>query len=202
MCGRYYLSYSILALLHPEGCKYENADEISPDAYLKERICEIKPGDTAPAIILTKDGLNTKEMHWGFHKQGSELIINARYETMHQKPLFSVLASNGRCLLPASGYYEWRKGDGQKYNISVSDADAFYLAGLCRKVDGIWQFVVLTQPPMEALSRIHHRMPLILRDKKIALAWLNGKNIECNPIEFDIRPVGVEQLAMDFERRD
>lgn len=198
MCGRYYISCGVLALLYPEGSKFEAADEINLDTDAKEYIREITPGDMAPVIFIKDGRLKTKEMHWGFHGKNSELIINARYETMYQKPLFSTLASGGRCILPASGYYEWRKGDGQKYNISLLNTEAFYLAGLCRMSDEEWQFVVLTQQPTKKLSRIHHRMPLILKDKKHALAWLNGGSPEGEIIEFDIRPEGNEQLIMDF----
>ena len=99
-----------------------------------------------------------RPMRWGFEKPQGGLVINARVETIGERPMFRALAQKQRCAMPASGYYEWRRSDRQKYTVALASAGRFYLAGLWRVgVEGP-EFVVLTQPPVEAIVPVHNRM--------------------------------------------
>lgn len=96
---------------------------------------EIFPTDIVP--IITGDSHNKKVVNlfkWGFpvYRQPSGVIINARSESLHEKPTFRQLIRSGRCLVPASGFYEWHKvSDHQKdkYLIRASDSGAYVLCG-------------------------------------------------------------------------
>ena len=199
MCGRYKIceddaSGAIRAILDmlrrggAEGDRIELGD-ICPSMY-------------APALVKRDGKLMAGALRWGFTgKHG--LLINARAETMWDKPSFREAALNGRCILPASGYYEWRRGDGQKYSIANPDGEALYMAGLARR-DGT--FVVVTMPSDGSVVRaVHDRMPLLLADKEAIDAWLcdekGAKKIAAQGTKARIalKPEGAEQLVMEWE---
>ncbi|QDV47385.1 Putative SOS response-associated peptidase YedK [Stieleria neptunia] len=107
-------------------------------------------------------------------------MINARSETVHEKPSFKKAFAQRRCLIPADGYYEWMKtADGkQPYLIEPSDGSVLALAGLWernRKIHGddrpIETFTILTTSANDTTRSIHDRMPVIL-DADGQAAWL------------------------------
>ncbi|ACL76359.1 SOS response-associated peptidase [Ruminiclostridium cellulolyticum] len=152
---------------------------------------EIFPTDTVPVITdISSDGKKTADLFkWGFpnFKQSSGVIINARSETVHEKPTFKKLLQSSRCIIPASGFYEWRKADGkkEKYFIRSSTGNVIYMAGLYNRfIDNTGavnnRFVILTTDSSEQMSYIHSRMPVILRPED-ALIWFDSK---CNCLKF------------------
>ena len=70
--------------------------------------------------------------HWAGDAKGSSRPINARAETLAERPMFRGLLRDRRCLVPASGFYEWRRESGRKtpYYVRLRDADLFAFAGL------------------------------------------------------------------------
>lgn len=190
MCGRYFIE----------------ADALDFDGYLDwEEVAgsistgDVCPGDSAVALI-TRDSRTVPEvMRWGFDGQSGRTIINARLETLAEKPMFRGLERRQRCAMPASFYYEWRRADGQKYAVEVKDAKRFFLAGLyCMGEHGA-EFVVVTQPPVGEIKRIHDRMPLILPDLNAAEAWMRGSNDRfAMDAAVRVRAEGSEQLSMSF----
>ena len=195
MCGRYYLETH----LPPE----EDTPELI--AALNRAVPgfgqaarDICPGDEAPVVTRDDGRFSAQTMRWGFAGQ-SGLVINARAESIYEKPMFRGLADRQRCALPAAGYYEWRDADGQKYRIAFAGGEWFCLAGLYRfGVQGP-EFVVLTQPPAPEIIPIHDRMPLILDIDDGLDHWLSGAK---PPYDFDykldVTAVGPEQLQMTF----
>lgn len=195
MCGRYVLKLaSIGEKLGQELMelrKNEALDEV-----------EISPDDVAPVIIVVNHRLKMSTMRWGFCARQGGLVINARSENARERAMFRDLTARKRCAVPASGYFEWRDGDNQKYLVAPSQAAGMYLAGLYRmEENGEWRFVVLTRAAFGAHSRIHSRMPLTLSDAASVREWLEGSlSLDSlaarNPNGLDICAVGNEQLQM------
>jgi len=109
---------------------------------------------------------------WGLHNPKSkQLIINARSETVTEKPMFRDAFLHRRCAVPSAGFYEWQKKSGQKYRFSLPEDSVFYFAGLFNISDGVGHFVILTTEANESVSPIHNRMPLILTEQTYQ-TWL------------------------------
>ncbi len=136
---------------------------------------DVNLGDVA-AVITSNRKLEPQAfgMKWGYKLPDGKLIFNARSETAAQKAMFADGMRQRRCLIPADSYYEWQKvGQGkQKYQIAPTDANGFFLAGIYRIEQGIPVFSILTKEPVESISFIHNRMPVILPNE-IIKDWLN-----------------------------
>ena len=109
------------------------------------------------AVIRQQDPGRAEECTWGFTnpKTGAP-VINARSETLKERPLFRDLLSDNRCLIPADGFYEW-KGK-QPYYFQTLEKELFAFAGLWR--DG--HCVIITRAADRNMQGIHDRMPVIL----------------------------------------
>ena len=193
MCGRYFFnSTGKLNTVSPE------LQEMILSICDGEAKRDVSPGTSAPVITYTNGVYSVENMYWDFKSEKGGLVINARGETVGEKSMFS--DSVNRCIIPASGYYEWRRGDRQKFSFSCKgECEIMYIAGLCRYYEDEEHFVVITRPPIEAASKIHNRMPLILSDRRKAAAYLKGCNLSAfisDDIEIDIRAEGDEQLSM------
>lgn len=107
--------------------------------------------------------------HWMRDASVGARFINARAETAHEKPAFRDAFRERRCLVPADGFYEWRKTGGAKqpYYIRLAEAGVFAFAGLWDRwvsPDGepLDTFTILTTTPNAVVAPIHDRMPVIL----------------------------------------
>ncbi len=111
-----------------------------------------------------------QQVTWGFkNEQSSTLIINARNESVLEKPTFKDLWETQRCVIPADGYYEWEHTSaGQKPNyITLKNNEVMFFAGLFRmEADGL-KVSLITRAANEYLSKIHNRMPLMIRPQYI-----------------------------------
>jgi putative SOS response-associated peptidase YedK len=97
------------------------------------------------------------ECTWGFtHPKSSAPIINARSETLKERPMFKNLVSSNRCLIPADGFYEW-KGK-QPYFFQLPQKQLFAFVGLWNRN----QCVIMTRAADRNMQGIHHRMPIII----------------------------------------
>ena len=116
---------------------------------------------------------------WAKDPSIGQRLINARAETLAEKPAFRAAFRRRRCLVPADGFYEWKQtGNGkQPYFITRKDGKPLALAGLWER----WQspdgsvletFTLITTQPNDLVARIHHRMPAILPQDSFDL-WLN-----------------------------
>lgn len=168
---------------------------------------EIRPGDFAPALRAIDGLAGAQWMQWGLRGFNGKTIINARGDSL-EKPLFRLSANAFRCLLPAAGYFEWRKADGQKYRIQPETGGAFYLAGLYMTRETTpWmqgfepRFVIVTRDAEGALSSLHTRMPLCFQDDERRDAWLTDARaarelIAEPPMRMLARAAGAEQLSI------
>ncbi|WP_375449704.1 SOS response-associated peptidase [uncultured Devosia sp.] len=113
------------------------------------------------------------------------LLINARVETMAEKPAFRDLLKHGRCVVPASGYYEWRTNldkSKQPFYITTADGGPMALAGLYAIWSGpegeeVDTVATITVPANDQLAPIHDRMPAILQCEAIA-QWLDVRGVD------------------------
>jgi len=131
---------------------------------------------TVPVIIRHRGGNECRLMHWGLipHWAADPTIgnrmINARAEILTELPSFKLLVDRRRCIIPADGFYEWRKEGRRKVPmwVHLKNREPFGLAGLWdvwRKPDGkrVESFTIITTEPNELVRPIHNRMPVILR---------------------------------------
>ncbi len=149
------------------------------------------PTQNAFTVIRSDEKRILKPMKWGlipsWTKPGKEGIglINARFETLNEKPSFRNSYKNRRCIIPVAGFFEWKKNGKQKtpYFISTGkDSDGDYnpmlLCGLYDSwfnADGVAveSFTIITTEASEEMKEIHERMPLILDKANIPL-WLGS----------------------------
>lgn len=168
MCGRFALSI-VTAQFRltfdcppPEGLT--SSYNVTPDA----QIVVIRADDGArPAAGFARWGLLGA---WMKEVNDPARQINARAETAAEKPMFRGAFKKGRCLIPATGFYEWQKaaaGPSRPFFVGLASGDAFAFAGLWRRnrlADGSTHdtCAILTTQASPLLEPIHHRMPIIL----------------------------------------
>ena len=159
MCGRY--SFDSLVISEELWQEIEALGEKRGEPV---KTGEIRPGDAAPAIALSRAGRRAPFlMRWGFRLSSGRLVINARSETAADSPMFSDGMRRRRCLLPAGKYYEWEKTGGGRVKYELAPAGApFCLAGLYRFEENRPVFVVLTRESAPGIAFLHDRMPVML----------------------------------------
>lgn len=144
----------------------------------------LRPSQKVMAITQNGDLLEQSQMTWGIKPSWSKkLIINAQSETAAHKKTFAQAFKTQRCLIPCTGWYEWRDEGGakkQKYVFDHPAGESYLMAGLWFnyagvKGEGLKQLVTLTTQADEACAQIHGRMPLIIPTEDIQF-WLNDKN--------------------------
>jgi len=154
-------------------------------AHEKPRLFRIRPTQRPPVIRRGPEGPEQLPMRWGLVPAWAkdlsigQKLINARAETLGEKPSFKQAFARRRCVVPASGFYEWRKeGRGkQPYFIRRRDQGLLGIAGLWeswRQPDGepLLTFTIVTCEPNELLAPIHDRMPVLLSEDG-RRAWLD-----------------------------
>jgi putative SOS response-associated peptidase YedK len=129
-----------------------------------------------PVIVRQRGGNECRLMHWGLIPSWAKdptignQTINARAESLTEKPAFKHLVGSRRCIIPADGFYEWRKEGKRKVPmwVHLRSREPFGLAGLWdmwRKPDGkrVESFTIITTEPNEMVRPVHNRMPAILQ---------------------------------------
>ena len=142
---------------------------------------EIFPTNTTPVLIMEDNRLAPTPVSWGFPKRdGKGAVINARSETALQKAMFSKPLLTRRCVIPSTGFYEWRHVEGKKkkdkYLFRLPDTQMLYMAGMTgffKDMAGkpIEMFCILTTSANESVRKLHDRMPVILAPDERE-AWL------------------------------
>ena len=134
----------------------------------------VAPSQSATVII--RDGLHNEAISakWGLqHARGNKsVLINARMETANEKPTFSGAFLHSRCIVVASGWYEW-SAPKTPWHIQLCDGEVMAMAGLLFRGGSQSRFVIVTSAADGELAEIHHRQPLVLGagDEE---NWLNG----------------------------
>ena len=174
MCGRFAMKDSQEKVMRDF--------QIQHSKVVLEPSYNISPSQNIP-VIVQQDGIRRLETRqWGlipFWSKTPKPIINARSETASEKPAFRQAFKKRRCLIPASGFFEWAKEDGgkQPYFIFLKDKSLMAFAGLWEEwsaPDGkiIKTCAILTVEANSFLKFIHHRMPVILKPEN-GMKWLD-----------------------------
>ena len=173
MCGRYTLTHNLQDIA--ETIMQPQRVEVASDIRSEPRY-NIAPTQSIVALVNTGH-LQMKMLRWGLipswakEEQIGSKMINARAETLAEKPSFKRLLHNRRCLIVADGFYEWRQEPGNKSKtpmyITLHNHEPFTFAGLWdswRGPDGeqLQTCTIITTGPNELMASIHNRMPVLL----------------------------------------
>lgn len=166
---------------------------------------EIFPTNIVPVITgVSGSKKNAELFKWGFpnYRQNSGVIINARCETLAEKSTFRKLLQNNRCLIPASGFYEWKTIEKrkEKYLIRPTSDKLMYFAGLYNNFtdkNGLpfTSFVIITTEANSQMSQIHTRMPVIL-SSAVANSWMNDISGSANNTCVRTNTCGTDVLSL------
>jgi putative SOS response-associated peptidase YedK len=166
----------------------------------------IAPTQFVPAIRQSAEsGRRIDLLHWGLvpswakDKAIGNRMINARAETLAEKPSFKRALRARRCLILTSGYYEWRKEGERKqpYFISRRDGDPMAMAGLWEHWDGqqggLDSCTIVTTDANEFLQPLHHRMPAIIPPDRCA-QWLGVEDVNAGDARGMLQPLEGDHL--------
>lgn len=166
MCGRYVITKALSKTKNLVSKSNNVVDEINYNAF---------PGSVLPVITKNEDQVVLSKYHWGLVPKWSEKmkdfkpLNNARLETIHEKVTFKGLIASRRCVVPADGYYEWRKDENNRkvpYYFTGTNLQTLYFAGLYQKNINT-EFSIITNEAKGDITEIHHRMPVILKEQDI-----------------------------------
>ncbi|HSF30689.1 MAG TPA: SOS response-associated peptidase [Candidatus Tectomicrobia bacterium] len=139
----------------------------------------------ANQVVLMRWGLIP---HWAKEEKTAYKMINARMETLTQRPAFRSLLRANRCMIPATGYYEWKAEARGKtpYYIHATSHACFAFAGLYdvwTNPDGedVHTFTIITKDSDGVVAQLHNRMPVIL-DRDLEDAWLDKEITSANHV--------------------
>lgn len=219
MCGRFTQTFSWREI-HDLLSMPEQPVELAPRY-------NVAPGQKVAAVRMKEDQRRLAWLHWGLIPGWADdpavryRLINARSETASSRPSFRAAFRSRRCLIPASGFYEWRRAPAvrQPYLISRVDDQPMVFAGLwehwtvpCgKKLTGslaafgpgehIETCTILTTAANTLVAQVHDRMPVILPPEAFG-AWLGGDQVAlvpCAPETLESRPVST---AVNDPRND
>ncbi len=159
MCARYFINDDL----------YETIEEYSKvSESLIRRTGDIRPSEKAPVLCAEKEDVIAESFTWGYPGiDGKGLLINARAESVEEKPVFSEGIRNGRILIPVSGFYEWDR-DKNRVSFRLSEEKIFFLAGISALFSGERRFTILTTGANASVKNVHDRMPLMIPKDRIS----------------------------------
>lgn len=199
MCGRYTL-INLAALTQA----FPWIDEPPPEQPPRYNIAP-----TQPILVVANNRADRFEhFHWGLIPSWAKdpgignRMINARAETLAEKPAFRTALRRRRCLVPADGFYEWKKDPGGKtktpMRITMASGEVFAFAGLWdawHAPDGsvVPSCTLITTEPNELMSDIHDRMPVILKREDYN-AWLDPAEREADELTALLKPYPASEM--------
>lgn len=201
MCGRFAITLPNDAMAQLFGAQPANDLPDVPNY----NVC---PTNAVHVVRAQGDARQLSPMRWGFlphwykAENGGPLLINARAETLAEKPAFKAACRERRCLIVASGFYEWTKSEQETrlpWYIHRRDMSPIAFAGIWQswgKESPINTCAIVTTSANQTLSAIHHRMPLILEPEDWSL-WLGQEGKGAARL---MRPGDEDKLA--FHRVD
>jgi len=200
MCGRFTLTAdpSQLRAIFPEL------------AVPKELAPRYNIAPSQPVAVIPNDGKNQLDFFvwglipsWANDPKIGNRMINARAETLAEKPSFRAAYRRRRCLIPADGFYEWKKEAGQKAKtpmyIHMKTGEPFGLAGLWESwhaPDGsnVLSCTIITTQPNDLVKDIHNRMPVILPQAAHAL-WLDPGELDPSQLQDLLAPYPASEMS-------
>ena len=192
MCGRYVITKPVSKTIDIVKTNIKVVDSDNFNAH---------PGQKLPIIKSYTNGKTLESYEWGLVPGWSKKLdkfsplINARMETLMEKVTFKNLIQTSRCLVPANGYYEWKREDNKKtpYYFTKEDKGLMFFAAIFQNN----QFCIITREATPKISKIHHREPLIINQSQIS-NYLNIKK-EAMSILGAIKPPNLKFHEVDKE---
>jgi putative SOS response-associated peptidase YedK len=193
MCGWY-------SLIRIENLKERFSVRI-PAAGLRPRF-NVAPGTEVPVIVAEDSERRLEAMRWGLVPSWAadpsvgRPLVNARAETLAEKPSFRGPLQRSRCLIPADGFFEWRER--QPFYFRRTDGELFAFAGLFDE----WQHpggsplrtcTIVTTEPNAVVRPVHGRMPAILRPDHEAV-WLGPSSLDAGALREVLAPYLAEMI--------
>lgn len=201
MCGRYHLVASVDRLIEEFSVTrsilrldtFQLRYNIAPGQFVPI----IRELDQERELVVAKWGLVP---HWSKEPRLKYSTINARAETVAEKPVYRTPFKTRRCIVPATGFYEWKACADHKtpYNIQAQDGHTLAFAGLwdhwgtCLE-NAFDSFSIIVTAANESITPIHDRMPVILSAVDYS-AWLDPSNTDTNRLGALLAPYS-EKLA-------
>jgi putative SOS response-associated peptidase YedK len=168
----------------------------------------IAPGTRQPVIVQGAGGRELLTMQWGLvphwtkNFKAAHPIINARAESLAEKPSFASLVKTKRCLVPASGFFEWKHEGARKhpFYIHLNDQPLCAFAGLYDEWHDpagtlLSTYTIITTEPNALMATVHNRMPAILAPD-YEERWLTGGSLDTGQIRELLVPYPAEKMAM------
>jgi putative SOS response-associated peptidase YedK len=175
MCGRFENKVNENLLI--QIMKELKLNLISDESMVKRKLENIAPTDKIFAIRFINNNFTLSLINWGIKfKEDSPLIFNSRIETIKEKKYWFTLFDRNRCIVPMSGFYEWKKEGSRKipHRISLPDDELFFVPALYYedKQKNLYTSLITTTPN-KFIKPIHHRMPVIF-NLKTAIEFLQN----------------------------
>ncbi|MGX8852922.1 SOS response-associated peptidase [Amedibacillus sp. YH-ame10] len=161
MCGRYFFMLED----NPAFQKLRHKiDQLALFEYAQE---EVFPSNDALVLLSATKDYTLDVMKWGLQGYTSNLLINARSESIEDKKTFQTMLHN-RCLIPCNGFFEWKRVGKRKQKVYIrrDDTPLFYLAGIYNEQK---EFVIVTGESEADMLNLHNRTPIILTEEQIPL---------------------------------
>ncbi len=182
MCGRF-----AQVIVHEDLKKMQDELKLINQSEQMVLSFNVAPAQMVSAIVAKDNIRYMGYFRWGLipswmKEVPSKALINIRSETITEKPSFKVSFMRRRCIIPATGFYEWRKADKQPFFLRAANGDLLYMAGIYdtwESPDGSYvpSLGIITTAADRTVGVIHERMPLLLSSKTWN-AWLNPGNQE------------------------
>jgi len=163
-----------------------------------------------PVAVVANDGKNQVEFFkwglvpsWAKDPEIGNRMINARAETLSEKPSFRAAYKRRRCLILADGFYEWQPTPGSKSKtpmlIKLKSGEPFAFAGLWEawhpdQEDAILSCTIITTTPNALMEKIHNRMPVILSQAAYSV-WLDPAEQTSTTLDKLLKPYPASQMA-------
>ncbi len=205
MCGRYTLRTAVDSLLEAFDLD-EYPSSITPSY-------NIAPTQEVAAVVEENQKRTLEMLQWGLIPSWAKdpdignKMINARAETVSEKPSFRSAFKKRRCLIIADGFYEWQKTDNgkQPYHIKMQDNSPFAFAGLWEVWDKYGEEIrsctIITTNANDLMDEIHHRMPVILQPENYR-RWIDPDFDEKEPLTSLLKPYPADAMeAYPVSRR-
>ncbi|GED70885.1 putative SOS response-associated peptidase YoqW [Brevibacillus reuszeri] len=198
MCGRFTIVFDSDELIE--------RFEVEEVPYEWKKQYNIAPGQLIPAIIEDRGQRRLGRLKWGLvpywakDEKSAYKLINAKSETIQEKPAFKQLFVRKRCIIPADGFYEWRKvgSEKQPMRIMMKTGEPFAFAGLFDTWtnpagEKLHTCTIITTKPNQIVTDIHDRMPVILQKQDEAI-WLDRQSFDADRLQSLLVPYDSEKM--------
>lgn len=199
MCGRYELHSPVEEIAREFDAVLRADPSQVPPRY------NIAPSLQVPVIRVRKGERELAALSWGLLPSWSKSVkgprpINARAETLFEKPMFRRAIAQRRCLIPADGFYEWqeRPGGKQPWHVGMIDDSTFALGGIWEfwatpGEDPVLSCAVIVTHANELMAHIHDRMPLIIAREDWD-RWLDPELTDPDAIQQLLKPFPADEM--------